>query len=86
MRDKAGQLRNRAKASVHKIVNVRVDLNELLSQLNVAGLVVAHKCTSCGANLKISGNSEVMGITTCKHCNTEFDVVTVANIIKDALS
>jgi hypothetical protein len=53
MYEKAGQLRQMQKQVVVKQTVVSVDLNNLLQQIRVGGIVALYRCPRCGGNLKI---------------------------------
>lgn len=85
MYEEAGRVRKLDRIQVQKVVSVSVDLNAMLQQLKLAGLVVAHSCSNCGASLKISGSSTLDGVVSCQYCKTTFDTASVAQLITKAL-
>jgi len=86
MYEEAGKARAEDKHISIKKTEVTVNLNSLLKQIKNGGLVVVYRCPNCGAPLKVSKESNMQSIRTCKHCNSEIESMDVADFLRIALS
>jgi hypothetical protein len=67
--DKIIELRNRGRDSKLKIISV--DVNELIKQLKESGGVIAYRCPTCSADLKVNGDTKSLG--KCEYCGSKID-------------
>jgi lysine biosynthesis protein LysW len=85
MVEEARRARDRARGLGLK-TEVTVDLNALLQQVKNGGIVVVYKCPSCGGVLKIGKTTGLEQLKVCEHCGAEIEVVSLAEVLRAALS
>lgn len=85
--ERAGIARRKAKThyETHVVQNVHVNLNALLDQVRKEGLVLPYKCPSCSSGLKISNQTDAIGLQTCQHCGSTLDTELIANYLRQSL-
>jgi len=81
MFDEAGRQRRKEK----EIRVVTVDLNVIIDQLKETGLTVAYRCPSCGAFIKIKGDTKPDSLSSCEYCGAMIDRIDLANFLKSVL-
>ena len=83
MYKEAGDARRKDKTTT--VREVSVDLNSLLKQLGVSGMVTVYKCPQCHGNIKISGSTSESSLQQCQFCGNAIQVQNVANFLQDVL-
>lgn len=81
--DKARALRERDKTST--VRQVQVNLNHLLEQMRQGSLVIPFKCPSCGANIKISGETTPDKLARCPYCGGAVAIADVEKFLASIL-
>jgi hypothetical protein len=67
--DNARELRDRARGSQVKVTSI--DVNELIKQLKESGGVIAYRCPTCSADLKVNGDTKSLG--KCEYCGSKIE-------------
>ncbi|MCW4033884.1 MAG: hypothetical protein NWF03_00815 [Candidatus Bathyarchaeota archaeon] len=85
MYEEAGKARAEQRQFSVRRSEISVDLNLLLDQIKDVGMVVVYQCPYCKAPMRITKETTLTELQKCSHCNTTYQPVDIADILKTVL-
>lgn len=85
MIEEAGKVRELNRRVEVRTTTVTVDLNTLIQQLRLGGLVSIYKCPSCGGSIKIGGSTNISQLSKCEYCGSVLKADDLVKFIQEIL-